>query len=47
MPSPIPAQLTAEWSEDAVSETWDTAPANPGDGAAAVTFSRGLHREKV
>ena len=30
---PIPAQLTAEWSEDAVSETWDTAPANPGDGA--------------
>ena len=27
---PIPAQLTAEWSEDAVSETWDTAPANPG-----------------
>lgn len=36
---PIPAQLTAEWSEDAVSETWDTAPANPGDGAAAVTFT--------
>ena len=29
---PIPAQLTAEWSED-------TAPANPGDGAAAVTFT--------
>ena len=33
---PIPAQLTADWTEDAV---WDTAPEAPGDGAAAVTFT--------
>ncbi len=36
---PIPAQLTADWTEDAVSDTWDTAPEAPGDGAAAVTFT--------
>lgn len=36
---PIPAQLTADWTEAAVSDTWDTAPAAPGDGAAAVTFT--------
>ena len=35
----IPAQLTADWTEDAVSDTWDTAPEAPGDGAAAVTFT--------
>ena len=36
---PIPAQLTADWTEDAVSDTWDTAPEAPSDGAAAVTFT--------
>ena len=35
----IPAQLTADWSEDAVSDSWDTVPAETGDGAAAVTFT--------
>ena len=35
----IPAQVTAEWSEDAVSDGWDTVPAETGDGAAAVTFT--------
>ena len=35
----IPAQLTANWSEDAVSDTWDTVPEEVGDGAAAVTFT--------
>ena len=35
----IPAQLTADWTEDAVSDTWDTAPEEVGDGAAAVTFT--------
>ena len=35
----IPAQVTAAWSEDAVSDGWDTVPAETGDGAAAVTFT--------
>ena len=36
---PIPAQLTADWTEDVVSDTWDTAPEEVDDGAAAVTFT--------
>lgn len=35
----IPAQLTADWSEGAVSDSWDTVPAETGNGAAAVTFT--------
>ena len=35
----VPAQLTADWTEDAVSDTWDSTPAEAGDGAAAVAFT--------
>ena len=33
---PIPAQLTADWTEDAVSDTWDTAPEAPAATALCV-----------
>ena len=35
----IPAQVTADWTEDAVSDAWDTVPAAREDGAAGVAFT--------